>query len=111
MVNRRSSRSVKRSARRSGRVGRSARRSGRVGRSARRSGRVGRSARRSGRVQERMVEEQGRKPSKRSSRRGSKKLSPYNIFMSKELKKLKIEHPDWEHKDRFKEAVNRWKAQ
>ena len=31
--------------------------------------------------------------------------------MSKELKKLKIEHPDWEHKDRFKEAVNRWKAQ
>jgi hypothetical protein len=97
MVNRRSSR---KSGRRSMRVGLSGRRSGR------RSMRVNTIGRRLS-----DVIQQVRRSSKRSSRRGSKKSSPYNIFMSKELKKLKKEHPDWDHKDRFKEAASRWKGQ
>ena len=34
--------------------------------------------------------------------------SEYNIFMKKEIKKLKISHPDLDHKVRFKMAAGNW---
>ena len=40
---------------------------------------------------------------------GGKKKTKYNIFMSKELKRLKKINPDKDYKLRFKEAVNNWK--
>jgi len=40
---------------------------------------------------------------------GGKKKTKYNIFLSKELKRLKKINPDKDYKLRFKEAVNNWK--
>ena len=34
--------------------------------------------------------------------------SAYNIFMKKELTKLKEKHPQMDHKERFKLAANNW---
>jgi hypothetical protein len=46
---------------------------------------------------------------KDSSITGGKKKTKYNIFLSKELKRLKKKNPDKDYKLRFKEAVNNWK--
>jgi hypothetical protein len=40
---------------------------------------------------------------------GGKKKSDYNIFMKKELERLKKIHPNKDHKERFKEAAKNWK--
>ena len=40
---------------------------------------------------------------------GGKKKSDYNIFMKKELERLKKIKPDKDHKERFKEAAKNWK--
>lgn len=46
---------------------------------------------------------------KEEEKTGGKKKTKYNIFMSKELKRLKKINPDKDYKLRFKEAVNNWK--
>ncbi|KAF9422643.1 hypothetical protein BGZ94_008526, partial [Podila epigama] len=38
-----------------------------------------------------------------------KKLSPYNMFMKKELAVVKKENPSLDHKAAFKEVATRWK--
>tara|TARA_Y100000389_G_scaffold203542_1_gene252245 strand:+ start:1463 stop:2221 length:759 start_codon:yes stop_codon:yes gene_type:complete len=43
------------------------------------------------------------------SKTGGKKKTKYNIFLSKELKRLKKINPNKDYKLRFKEAVNNWK--
>ena len=49
-------------------------------------------------------------PKKSKSKKSkSKKPSAYNLFMSKELKKLKAEHPNKSHAERFKMAASNWK--
>jgi hypothetical protein len=40
---------------------------------------------------------------------GKRKKNPYNIFMGKELKRLKKIKPNMDHKLRFKEAAQNWK--
>ena len=40
---------------------------------------------------------------------GKRKKTPYNIFMGKELKRLKKVKPNMDHKQRFKEAAQNWK--
>lgn len=41
---------------------------------------------------------------------GSKKASGYNVFMKKEMARLKETEPDMPHKDRFKRAAQSWHA-
>jgi hypothetical protein len=40
---------------------------------------------------------------------GGKKKSDYNIFIKKELERLKKKNPNKDHKERFKEAAKNWK--
>ena len=75
-----------------------------MARSARRSTRE--SARRSARRSERKPARSNRK----SSRKSGKKKSAYNVYMSKELKKLKAEYPEKSHAERFKMAAANWKG-
>jgi hypothetical protein len=49
----------------------------------------------------------GRKSTRKSGKKGK---SAYNLFMKKELAKLKKEYPNMEQSDRFKEAARRWKS-
>ncbi|KAF9966683.1 hypothetical protein BGZ70_001582 [Mortierella alpina] len=49
------------------------------------------------------------KTTKKSATGGAKKLSPYNKFMKSELAKVKVEKPNLNHKDAFKEVAHRWK--
>ena len=46
-------------------------------------------------------------------KKSSKKRSPskYNIFMGKEIKRVKKENPSWEHKKVFKKAAANYSAQ
>jgi len=39
---------------------------------------------------------------------GKRKPSKYNIFMKKELERLKKKDPSSDHKQRFKDAVKNW---
>ncbi|GMH40088.1 hypothetical protein BSKO_07992 [Bryopsis sp. KO-2023] len=34
--------------------------------------------------------------------------SPYNLFMSREVKRIKSEHPDLDHREAFKQAASNW---
>jgi hypothetical protein len=36
--------------------------------------------------------------------------SPYNDFIRAELERLKVESPDVEYKERFKQAARNWKT-
>ncbi|KAG0352526.1 hypothetical protein BG005_008026 [Podila minutissima] len=47
--------------------------------------------------------------SAKKSTGGAKKLSPYNMFMKKELAVVKKEKPTLDHKAAFKEVAARWK--
>ncbi|WP_329624735.1 YABBY transcription factor [Streptomyces sp. NBC_01255] len=40
----------------------------------------------------------------------SKKLTPFNKYMIQELERIKAEHPDIPHQERFKRATANWKA-
>lgn len=40
--------------------------------------------------------------------KGTRKSSPYNLFMKEELAKIKISHPEMPHKERFKLAASRY---
>tara|TARA_Y100001958_G_C20636210_1_gene170933 strand:+ start:163 stop:351 length:189 start_codon:yes stop_codon:yes gene_type:complete len=55
------------------------------------------------------IKSESSKPKKK--KKGSKKASPYNQFMSKELAKLKKEYPNKPHAERFKMAAANWKKQ
>ncbi|KAF9384009.1 hypothetical protein CPB97_006023 [Podila verticillata] len=48
--------------------------------------------------------------SAKKSTGGAKKLSPYNMFMKKELAVVKKEQPTLDHKAAFKEVASRWKT-
>lgn len=48
--------------------------------------------------------------STKKSTGGAKKLSPYNMFMKKELAVVKKEQPTLDHKAAFKEVASRWKT-
>jgi len=39
---------------------------------------------------------------------GAKKASGYNVFMKKEMARLKESEPDLAHKERFKRAAQSW---
>lgn len=46
-------------------------------------------------------------PAKKAS--GKKpKISPFQVYMKRELAKIKEEHPDMEHRERYKVASLRW---
>ncbi|KAI9189934.1 hypothetical protein H9P43_001367 [Blastocladiella emersonii ATCC 22665] len=38
-----------------------------------------------------------------------RKLSPYNVYMSKELRRVKVESPSMNHKDAFRTAAYNWR--
>ena len=40
----------------------------------------------------------------------SRKLSPFNIFMKAELKRVKKAHPNMDHREAFKMAAKNWKG-
>jgi len=40
----------------------------------------------------------------------SRKLSPFNIFMKAELKRVKKAHPNMDHRQAFKMAAKNWKG-
>jgi hypothetical protein len=42
--------------------------------------------------------------------KGTRKPSPYNNFMSSELAKLGISHPELSHREKFKLAASRYGA-
>ncbi len=47
----------------------------------------------------------------KTAKRGGRKLSPFNIFMKKELARLKQLTPGLDHKVAFKQAAQNWKGQ
>ncbi|KAJ2227874.1 hypothetical protein IWW45_006839 [Coemansia sp. RSA 485] len=51
----------------------------------------------------------GRSSSK-GSKRGKASSSPYNVFFTRELKRLKAENPEMSHKDAFKQAGLNWRT-
>ena len=53
----------------------------------------------------------GKGKGKKKSVKKSSKKSSYSQFLSKELKRVKNEHPDWPQTKVFEEAVNNWKKQ
>ena len=55
------------------------------------------------------IETSSTKSKKTKKSKKSKKPSAYNLFMSKELEKLKAEYPNKPHADRFKMAAANWK--
>lgn len=42
--------------------------------------------------------------------KGTRKPSPYNNFMSSELAKIKLSHPELSHREKFKLAASRYGA-
>ena len=46
----------------------------------------------------------------KTAKRGGRKLSPFNIFMKKELARLKQLTPGLDHKVAFKQAAQNWKG-
>lgn len=48
------------------------------------------------------------KPAAKKHSGGSKKASSYNVFMKKEMARLKETEPDMPHRDRFKRAAQAW---
>ncbi|TPX32531.1 hypothetical protein SmJEL517_g04363 [Synchytrium microbalum] len=40
---------------------------------------------------------------------GGKRVSPYNQFMKTELAKVKLSHPNLNHREAFKMAAGNWK--
>ena len=55
------------------------------------------------------IESESKPAKKTKKKKGSKKPSAYNIFMSKELGRLKKEFPNKPHAERFKMAASNWK--
>ena len=41
-------------------------------------------------------------------KKGTRKASPYNKFMKKEIKKVKKANPSMDHKEAFKVAAGNW---
>lgn len=52
--------------------------------------------------------EKKQSPEKNTKDKTPRPPSAYNIFMKKELTKLKDKHPQMDHKERFKLAANNW---
>ena len=46
----------------------------------------------------------------KTAKRGGRKLSAFNIFMKKELARLKQATPGLDHKVAFKQAARNWKG-
>ncbi|KAJ1816588.1 hypothetical protein LPJ56_002307 [Coemansia sp. RSA 2599] len=48
--------------------------------------------------------------STKGSKRGKASSSPYNVFFTRELKRLKEQNPEMSHKDAFKQAGLNWRT-
>ncbi|OMJ26777.1 putative axial regulator YABBY 2 [Smittium culicis] len=49
-------------------------------------------------------------PPAKPARKGTRKLSAYNLFMRTELSRVKVTNPTVSHKDAFKLAALNWKS-
>lgn len=54
------------------------------------------------------VQNGGKKAQKAKKANGAKKPTPYNLFMKKEIQRVKKNDPTLEHKEAFKQAANNW---
>ena len=48
------------------------------------------------------------KAKKAKKANGAKKPTPYNLFMKKEIQRVKKNDPTLDHKEAFKQAANNW---
>ncbi|TDL28151.1 hypothetical protein BD410DRAFT_782120 [Rickenella mellea] len=55
------------------------------------------------------TEQPAKKTKSSGARKAKGKPSAYNMFMKKELARLREEDPDAKHPDRFKQAAQNWK--